>query len=33
MGSVIAAALVIAVQPITTAVTADIQFMANQIPH
>ena len=32
MGSIIAAALVIAVRPITTAVTANIQFMANQIP-
>jgi Flp pilus assembly pilin Flp len=32
MGSIIAAALILAVSPITNAVSADIQFMANQIP-
>ena len=32
MGSIIAAALVLAVPPITNAVTADIQFMASKIP-
>ena len=32
MGSIIAAMLVAAVPQITTAVTANFQFMANQIP-
>ena len=32
MGSIIAAALVLAVPPITNAVTADFQYMAGKIP-